>query len=1606
MAKKKNPTNSSSATETNTFVKGLTKDIYPGLQPKTMWTHARNAANNSIDGDIGVIGNEPANLECARIPYTVIGTVHKKADTWIIFSTDDVNSEIGSFDDSKCEYKTIVNDKCLNFNRKYLITGATKENFDCTWQVYFDDGTNPSRSLNIDDIPYKQIETSTPGANCVIYQDTTDLDCEKIRLAPLVTTPCVKLSKSNSGGQLRNGTYQAYICYVENEQPASDYIGVSNLQSLFNHQTNGGALELAFSNIDTDYEFFRLVIVASYDGPPISKIMGVYSTETKFLSIDFISPSLPPVENFTSLFMRSPAYERSDSMYVVNQYLIRQGPTEQFKFNYQPLANNIKAHWVVAEYDSEYYHKGGNKTQFMRDEVYAFFIRWIYNTGERSSSYHIPGRAPKLAGVNEYNQIISETGINAGLQSYQSNNFGVEYNYQVFNTATTTNVGLNIPTDDGGTIISRGEMAYWQSTERYPATQPEIWDTLCGEPIRHHRMPTEETNNNLALSSTNGERIRILGVEFSNIERPKFNDGTYIPNIVGYEILRGSREGNKSILAKGIFRNMREYKVPDGGSLGITKGLYPNYPYNDLRDDVYFHDGTGSVNAGSIALWQVDPQPRTDGCDNFQSSKDNYPPLSGYKRDIFTFHSPELMFTRPFLNASEVRLYGTYSGQSEGYFKESEMHPQNKLLRNMAAIISAIFGVGYSIAQSRGKKKTEVKDATTKIDWFPEIIAPGVSATALAGAAAGVGTSSGVTTANDIAKAALTLTEGLYTPGGLELWQKYFEKESQMALNVFPGYQGGEYTESYENDSDIGALPIALKLISGWAFNKGNVDFGAQEIVDLIYNGSSVRQFAYKHNSHGFFTNHTHGVSGERFRTKMLKSNYIGSSFHTFKPANVNYKINNLFRPDTVVIGTEHPLPDPAIIDNSRYCIGGDASNDFGNTYMPRPQTVQTKSISARYGALKFNFENQYGQLRGINQVKMNNCIYEIDPLKPEAFKYSTTPIFSGDTYIGRYTEKVIMPIFSKFLLGQPDEYPYDYLNSVNLPYPRFWMNTYKYDTTEMTNEIFSFGLASTNAPLPTDLFYLDRGSGTCFSGIFGLGSSGAAGNSLFAMKVGYMYTHVNGILDFFVESDINLAHRDWKDTAATRFYDEYSYSNVDDLFNAEIIQEDNFYDYNYALSANKFITNLTPGGTLLPTWYDPLIAETCFTYYPKRLIYSLPAFAEKKKDYWRLFLIRNYKDFRTKVNVIKPINKTGAIIFFPYESPKLFQGVDTLRTDLQTKITLGDGGLFARDPQNMVNSDVSNEYGSCESQRGVMNTPYGFYFISQAQGKIFHQSGQSLNPISDVGLKWWFNKYLPSSLIKQFPELEYHTLGDNPVVGVGCQVVYDVSDSIVYFCKRDFKLKPAFQNLVTFDKDKGFITTKPRNPGLDNVIADPTLNDITKPDIVEEVQQKFAPAPDVKDPDIINDNYDPDIITDPDIHPISGIEITIGDPYYFDDCSWTVSYDPKAKAWVSFHDWHPELCMASVKHFLTTKTNAAKNPICPPDYTYNSETKLCEKLIDERKPAVVDVDEIPAFVPQKCPTGYTYNEISKGCERVLKTGISCQTLYEVKKARKIVRLW
>ena len=309
----------------------------------------------------------------------------------------------------------------------------------------------------------------------------------------------------------------------------------------------------------------------------------------------------------------------------------------------------------------------------------------------------------------------------------------------------------------------------------------------------------------------------------------------------------------------------------------------------------------------------------------------------------------------------------------------------------------------------------------------------------------------------------------------------------------------------------------------------------------------------------------------------------------------------------------------------------------------------------------------------------------------------------------------------------------------------------------------------------------------------------------LFVVTGGYMYTHNSGVQDFFVETDINLACRDWEDVPRKRHYDEQEYTDTVAMFDAQHITVDNYYKYDKSVGIRRFLNSSF--ATLQPRYYDPLVAEHCWTHYPKRLIYSLNATGRQKtgqgdiqkyigegavarKDFWRAFLKQNYRDFKSKINVIKPMSKSGAIVLFPTLSPQLFQGVDIFKPDkMGMKMVIGDGGLFGQPFQNVANSDLSHEYGSCESSRSVLNTPHGLYFISQAQGKIFNYAGKGIENIANTGLKHWFNEYLPSRLLSFYPEIEdCPKVIDNPVAGIGCQTVYDPNYNIVYFSKRDYE--------------------------------------------------------------------------------------------------------------------------------------------------------------------------------------------------------------------------
>jgi hypothetical protein len=1374
---------------TNTFTGGMKKDLDPAFLKPDTWTHARNAVNNSHNGSLGVIGNEPANFLCASFPYTFIGAINIVAEKWAIFSTDNISSEIGLFDDTLCTYTMLINDACLSFRTTNLISGEAKKNFDCTYSIYFDDGLNASRHLNIDRPVYKLLETEIEE-QCRIPTYTNQIDCQALRLARIIKTPSAKVVKAATGGSLPNGSYQAVVAYTVNGIRVTDYFTPSNVQSLFSHQNMQGGLEVLIADMDPSYDEFELVVI-SYIGEKVNtQKMGNYSTHQTRIFISFLDTRLPviPIEYIP---LQTPAYDKSDAIYEVNNYLLRVGVYTKPDFNYQPLANNIKPKWVALELPADYYAKGGHLTSYLRDEQYVFFIRWIYNTGQKSASYVIPGREAESADRTRVSgSDVYETSSGVAIQPEK---------WAVENTATITSAKpYNI---SEGKVIAEGEMGYYESTEIYPDNKPVIWGDLCGKNIRICKFPD---CNLVPLSGNLGETIRVLGVKFEDIAHPRGFDGKLIEDIVGYEILRGSREGNKSIIAKGLINNVAEYHIVDG--ITEKKGLYANYPYNDLRIDPY-----------------LSAQRVKGGC-----SGADYTEMGTFRKDIFTFHSPETQFRNPFLSAQELRIEAEAFGNVTGNFDPVFKHPKHKMIRDFALYTAGVVGVGAGLLAIQGKKTTTLKGGST----FN----------------AGI-TGAGTTEITSLGNPTVKLTDvSLTAPagGGIGASSAVSVEGGIMSSNPVLAAAGGTFLFTYF------------------------LGKGTSEALEIIKAMLPYNQFAYQYNSHGFYNDYKKPKDGNK-RRHIVEANYLEPYLQEFTAA---FRINNLYRPRTMVLQLNSDIVDPDTEDNTRTTIG-----ELGMWGNPSQQ-INTVT-SAYYASIKSKIDNQYGQLASVIQVPISQgALPTVMDLKK---RFISPVLFGGDQYVNRYTEKNTMFFFNDWLTDQPDGYEYDYNLAYNLPYARYWINTQEFDISKLMQPFLktaagvaiggiigsqigsllgSATLGATigeivggaagvavsigdfnNAILPNDYAHLDRSKSDCNTKIS------------FGIYNAYFYLFCNGVRDFYVESEINLAHRDHDDQIASRHYDYKQYTEVKSLFRSDIIKTGNNYKYDYSLSISRLLHNYISWGAVLPGDYDPEVEEKCYTYFPNRIIYSLPQQEELKKDNWTAFLANNYKDFHRKITAIKNVNRTGAIIYFENDSPVLFQGVDTLQTEGGTKITIGDGGLFNQSFQSVTNADIEYEYGACQNRTSIIGTAHGVFSVNANQGKIF-QYGNGLDEISRDGNKWWFAQFLPSKLLQDYPSFDYP---DNAVIGVGTLCGYDNTNETIYISKKDFQVKQEYRSRISYLKGLQFL--------LDGAIP-----------------------------------------------------VSLGDRFYFDDASFTVSYDPKSKSFISFHDWIPEAILPSKNHLITVK--------------------------------------------------------------------------------------
>ena len=408
------------------LLKGLVTDTNKTNQPKGTYSYALNTVNETAEGDVYYRSNEKGNIKCAStyIPtlgknFIPIGHINLTKDEVILFlaSEDGSNSVIALYK-QPCELQVILAEPCLNFSTKHQIKGVWRLRKGCDRVIYFVDGNNPDRCINIDDI------LSNPDSHSYL-DDNGNFDCSLTQISPKVETPCIDYIRTNlAGGSLKLGTYQFAVAIADENLNYTDYfsltqpIPIINNTAIFDFYKNIGgdpdaqpatnnSIDLTISNLDTRFKYVKIAVLETIGGTTtayeaVTLEITSSSLDYTYAGLDTNTATQIPIEEVVS---SKPVYVTSQTIEQHDQRLIR-GNVSSSKIDYDVLqqaacligTSYIKKPVRYKDLDNSVI-SGNYYTDlrtYMADEVYAIGIKALINDGTESPVFHIPGRAKDL----------------------------------------------------------------------------------------------------------------------------------------------------------------------------------------------------------------------------------------------------------------------------------------------------------------------------------------------------------------------------------------------------------------------------------------------------------------------------------------------------------------------------------------------------------------------------------------------------------------------------------------------------------------------------------------------------------------------------------------------------------------------------------------------------------------------------------------------------------------------------------------------------------------------------------------------------------------------------------------------------------------------------------------------------------------------------------------------------------------------------------------------------------------------------------------------------------------------------------------------------------
>ena len=1474
--------------EFNSATAGLNLDQTVNQIPKGSLTYALNATVENFDANSINYQNEPGNELCFNFPegYQLIGThpiFEKNKHIFFLVNPETNDSEIGYMNNNDCAYHTLVSATCLNFNVNNPIHKVVHKITNCTTEIYWTDGLNPRRYLDIDNVPYIQ----TYASDLCDPQYTNELDCNQLELQPNFSIPQLEVVNIGTGGDLTAGTYQFAIQYSDaNGFGYSSYYSVTNPTPIadpqlttpnFNYQV-GRSIELGISNLDVtgQWEYYNLAVIKTVNAITSVELVGTYFIDSISTQLTYTGQNQTQIRlTVEDIFEKFPYYEIAQDVTMVRDVLVWDQLTTIDKVNYQRIANQITLQWQSYRLpNTEDYSDPLNATNlrgYMRDEVYAFEIVFLLKNGKQTDGFHIPGRS--ATGNDLYpvspsnNDFIGEPDPLTGTSPW----------WKIYNSATVEGTSpeyVNTTSYKGN--YQFGNFAYWESTDTYPCNEL-VWGDLSNQPIRHHKFPDAVISpifesaifSSPSAMTVQKDAIYPIGVKVDLSQIAVLISSSSLSqsekdNIEGFKIVRGDRSTNKSIVAKGMLRNVGKYDREG------TEYYYPNYPYNDLSTDPFLLAQSNSYTANA-------EQGGNAVCRNFSVTVTEITAptpfiveyIDCYTNTLVTKQAASVGETLNFccLDFPAPRIISGKGCFECHTYKIYEVTP-------VGSFSSANFNVHFPIINGDPTTPCSAVPYPSLCDYCTKDPAPSTDCCTQPPNKT-LTTMTGATRYNSLVipewvsgAKNYTITEvgsvgyDICVPKNLDGFttddSKYrhvfnspetsfgqpFLGSILKLENVMFGAGRAHFVQVRKNalykmiskEAQQDALISATNIAVVTGTLDASVLFAAyQAYLTIFINAITRRNYAYSFNSIGSYdysasidnaATSADGVLGIKQRQLDIAQYLIPG----VQSVGDNKNINNWQRESSVYLKTiqdkpPFPFPDktpfiapggiPLVKDDSRYILS--------EKNCSKPEEVSATSVVSYYASLKNEFVNQWGQIYSYKTID-TGFQRDITPITSPV--YDT--VFGGDTFISKFALKTKLPFFIDNRVGAPDDSDIYYDEVGNVAYPKYWYsarsvvsNAIVYDVT--LRNFISFKAHSFDCP----------------------NSQTPETNPGRTYYDGKMYLFAYGIPYFYCESGYNVDLRQAFNNKEGDFWPHVSTDIPDDWVQESnvTIAQDNTYYYNTTFSKQ----NRENFFSHLPINWTP---EVCETTYPFRAIYSEEQITDAGNDVnnWLIYRAVSYFDFPQNygnLTSLDGIENKAVLARFDNKS-LLYNTLLTIDTSNPKAAYMGNSQLFSAAPAiDFAETDL----GYVGSQhKMLLKIPQGQITVDAKRGQVFLIAGNQATDLSGFGsgMNRWFTDHLNFEIIKHFPEVDV----DNHFTGVGLHGVFDSKYDRVILTKLDYV---------------------PKNKDV----------------IYSNTDQKFYLKEIINDEEILSEVY----LTDLD---------------YFCNKSWTLSFSFNTKSWTSFHSYIP----------------------------------------------------------------------------------------------------